>query len=127
MREGASEGTFSAVLLETAFATVVVAGLEAAAISMLPLRFMPGERVRSWSPRVWMALLGIAALGFFHILVNPSSGYLADSTRSSLVTVILLLAVFGGGSVLFWAYFRYRPRRGSAAPEPPPPLPGPPA
>ena len=127
VREGASEGTFSAVLLETAFATVVVAGLEAAAISMLPLRFMPGERVRSWNPRVWMALLGIAALGFFHILVNPSSGYLADSTRSSLVTVILLLAVFGGGSGLFWAYFRYRPRRESAAAEPPPPLPGPPA
>jgi hypothetical protein len=126
VREGASEGAFTAILLEPAFATVVVAGLEAAAISMLPIRFMPGERVRSWNQRVWMALLGIAALGFFHILVNPSSGYLADSARSSLVTVVLLLAVFGGGSVLFWAYFRYRPKRGTPAHEPPPVL-GPPA
>ncbi len=113
---------FGAALLETAFATIVVAGLEAAAIAMLPLRFMPGERVRAWNRRVWVGLLGIAAFGFCHILLNPTSGYLADSARTSLFTVIWLLVVFGGGSVLFWAYFRFRPQRAADA-APPPPLP----
>jgi hypothetical protein len=119
---GAAESQpFTAAVLETTFATVVVAGLEAAAIAMLPLRFLAGERVRSWNQRVWAGLLGLAAFGFCHVLLNPSSGYLADSTRTSLFTVIWLLAAFGGGSVLFWAYFRFRPQ--PAADAPPPPMP----
>lgn len=112
VRAGASaEQGFVNGVLETAFATVVVAGLEAAAVAMLPIRFLPGERVRDWNRRVWAVLLGVATFGFLHILVNPASGYLADATRSSLFTVILLLVIFGGGSVLFWAYFRFRPAR----------------
>ena len=124
----AEDQPFLAALLESAFATVVVAGLEAAAFAMMPLRFLPGERVRGWNQRAWIALLGIAMFGFCHILLNPSSGYLADTTRTSLFTVILLLVAFGGGSVLFWAYFRFRPRPGADAPTPPPvPSGGPPA
>lgn len=120
--DAASEQPFLAAMLETAFATVVVAGLEAAAIAMLPLRFLPGERVRSWNQRAWAVLLGVAAFGFCHVLLNPSSGYLADSTRTSLFTVIWLLVAFGGGSVLFWAYFRFRPQP-KADTSPPPPMP----
>lgn len=125
----AEDQPFIAALLESAFATVVVAGLEAAAFAMMPLRFLPGERVRGWNQRAWIALLGIAMFGFCHILLNPSSGYLADTTRTSLFTVILLLAAFGGGSVLFWAYFRFRPRPRPGAPTPPAPMTsgGPPA
>jgi hypothetical protein len=113
VRDAAASGDppFTVTLLETAFATVIVAGLEAAAIAMLPMRFLPGERVRSWNQRAWAALLGVAAFGFCHVLLNPTSGYLADETRTSLFTVIWLLVVFGGGSVLFWAYFRFRPKR----------------
>lgn len=121
---GAEAGQpFGAALLETTFATVVVAGLEAAAFAMLPLRFMPGERVRTWNQRAWAGLLGVAAFGFCHILLNPSSGYLADTTRTSLFTVVWLLVAFGGGSVLFWAYFRFRPQRATPTAPPPPPMP----
>jgi hypothetical protein len=109
-------------MLETAAATVVVAGLEAAVIGMLPVRFLPGERVRAWNQRVWIGLLGVATFAFCHILLNPSAGYLSDTTRTSLFTVIWLLALFGGGSVLFWAYFRFR-REPHAEPPPPPPTP----
>lgn len=110
------------LVLEAALATVVVAGLEGAVFAMLPVRFLPGERVRAWNPKAWMAILGIAAFAFFHILINPTSGYLADSERTSMVTVIGLLLVFGIGSVLFWAYFRFLHR----APEHPPPATQPP-
>jgi hypothetical protein len=125
---GTGEQPFLAAMLETAFATVVVAGLEAAAIAMMPVRFLPGERVRSWNRRAWAVLLGVAAFGFAHILLNPSSGYLADTTRTSLFTVVWLLVAFGGGSVLFWAYFRFRPQpKPDTAPPPPMPSPEPPA
>ena len=123
VRAGSDAGWTGAVL-ETAFATLVVAGLEAASIAMLPLQFLPGERVRAWNLRAWAALLGLSTFGFCHILLNPSSGYLADTTRTSLFTVVALLLVFGGGSVLFWAYFRFRPEPASTPPPTPPATPG---
>jgi uncharacterized membrane protein len=89
---------------------------------MLPVRFLPGERVREWNPKAWMAILGIASFAFFHILINPTSGYLADTERTSMATVIGLLLVFGVGSVLFWGYFRFVHR----APDAPPPATQPP-
>ena len=116
--DGTSSSDFGNILLQTAFASIVTAGLEAAAISMLPLRFLPGEKVRDWNRRVWIALLGFATFGFCHVLLNPSSGYLADATRTSLFTVVWLLAIFGGGSVLFWAYFRFRSRPETGASPP---------
>ena len=53
-------------------------------------------------------LLTVATLGYLHVLVNPSSGYLADTSRTPLATIVVLLAGFGGSSLVFWAYFRFR-------------------
>ena len=102
------EPPLASVALQTAFATIVVAGLEGAAIGLLPMRFLPGETVFRWNRWVWGTLLGLAMLGFLLILVNPTSGYLADSSRTPMVTIVALLLLFGLGSVLFWAYFRFR-------------------
>jgi hypothetical protein len=59
----------------------------------------------------------LGLLGFVHVLLNPASGagYLADSTRTSFFTLIALLVVFALASVLFWAYFRFRPKRADAS------------
>jgi hypothetical protein len=118
---------FLGVVLETAFVTVVVAGLEATLFGMLPLRFLPGERVRAWNQRVWLVLIGLGGFAFFHILLNPSTGYLADATRTQMATVIWLLVIFGGGSLLFWAYFRFRGGTVADASATPPPSAPPPA
>lgn len=99
-------------ILEAALVTVVVAGLEGALFGMLPMKFLPGERVRAWNARFWMVLIGVAAFAFFHILINPQSGYLAETTRQSMWTVVALLVGFGVLSVGFWAYFRFRGPRG---------------
>lgn len=106
-------GDLFPVLLEAAMVTVVVAGLENAVFAMLPLRFMPGAAVYKWDRRVWAALLALGLFGFAHVLLNPAegAGYLADTTRTSFFTLILLLVVFAISSVLFWAYFRFRPAR----------------
>jgi hypothetical protein len=50
-----------------------------------------------------------------------------DATRTSLATVIWLLLAFGLGSVLFWAYFRFRPQPGIDSPSPPAPSAEPPS
>lgn len=117
---GSQPGDLFPVLLEAAMVTVVVAGLENAVFAMLPLRFMPGAAVYAWDRRVWAALMALGLFGFAHVLLNPAeeAGYLADTTRTSFFTLILLLAAFGIASVLFWAYFRFRPARAAAPAEP---------
>jgi len=114
--EVASAGEFGIVLTETALVTIVVAGLEAAVFAMLPLRFMPGAAVYAWDRRVWLVLMAAGLFGFAHVLLNPAAGagYLADSTRTSFFTLIALLVVFAVSSVLFWAWFRFRPRGAQA-------------
>ncbi|HUG49019.1 MAG TPA: FGLLP motif-containing membrane protein [Candidatus Limnocylindria bacterium] len=97
------------VALETAAVTVVVAGFEAAVFSMLPLRFMPGGVVYAWNRRVWAVLLGVGTLAFAHVLLNPSTGYMADATRGSFLTMVVLVAGFAIFSAAFWAWFRFRP------------------
>ena len=101
---------------ETACVTLTVAGIEMALFAMLPLRFLPGEAVLRWNKAVWVALVASGVFGFFLILVNPQNGYMGDSSRNSVVTMVVLLAVFGVSSVIFWAFFRFRPQKPGAEP-----------
>lgn len=100
-----------AVAFSTALATIVISGLEAAVFGLLPLRFLPGEKIFRWDKRIWAALLALGMFGFAHVLMNPTTGYLADESRTPFLTIVLLLAFFGLASVLFWGYFRYRSPR----------------
>ena len=49
---------------------------------------------------------------------------MADSTRTSFATMIILLVAFALVSVLFWAWFRFRPSRVPVGPEGPESHPG---
>ncbi len=99
---------FGLTVLRTSLAALMVAGLEGVVFGLLPMRFLPGESLYSWNRVAWAALLGIGAFGFFHILINPASGYLSDTSRTPLFTVLALLAGFALLSVAFWAWFRFR-------------------
>jgi hypothetical protein len=111
LRGGAAgdQGSLITATLEAASVTIVVAGLENAVFAMLPMRFLPGAAVFAWDRRIWALLIGLGLFGFVHVLLNPSAGYLADTTRTSFFTLIVLLVVFAAVSVLFWAWFRFRP------------------
>lgn len=122
LRGGAAGGdSLVTATLEAASVTIVVAGLENAVFAMLPMRFLPGAAVFAWDRRIWAVLIGLGLFGFVHVLLNPSAGYLADTTRTSFFTLVLLLVVFAAVSVLFWAWFRFRPSRPSTTPPPMPP------
>ena len=96
------------IAAQTALVTALVAGVELAVFGMIPLRFLPGEKILRWNRRIWAVLTVIAVVGFLYILINPRSGYLADGTRTPMVTILALLFFFGMGSFAFWAYFRFR-------------------
>ncbi|HEU5326124.1 MAG TPA: FGLLP motif-containing membrane protein [Candidatus Limnocylindria bacterium] len=102
-------GAFALVVVRTALAALMVAGLEGVVFGLLPMRFLPGEPLYAWNRIAWAALLGMGAFAFFHILINPASGYLSDTSRTPLFTVAALLLGFSLVSVGFWAWFRFRP------------------
>jgi hypothetical protein len=100
---------FGLVVARTALAALLVAGLEGVVFGLLPMRFLPGQPLFEWNRAMWAGLLGIGAFAFFHILINPASGYLSDTSRTPLFTILALLVGFGAVSVAFWAWFRFRP------------------
>lgn len=104
---------FGLAVARTALAALMVAGLEGVVFGLLPMRFLPGEPLYRWNRVAWAGLLLIGAFAFFHILINPASGYLSDTSRTPLMTVLALLIGFSLISVAFWAWFRFS----SAPPE----------
>ncbi len=105
---------FGLVVAQTALAALMVAGLEGVVFGLLPMRFLPGEPLYRWNRVLWAGLLLIGAFAFFHILINPASGYLSDTSRTPLLTVLALLIGFGLVSVAFWSWFRFRPTAAEA-------------
>lgn len=110
MRQGGVEGALPTVI-ETALAVIAVAGLEQVMFSLVPMRFLPGAPIYAWNRLAWALLLGLSLFAFFHILINPASGYLSDTSRSGLLLTLALVGGFGIVSVSFWGYFRFRPVR----------------
>ncbi len=107
-------GGFVGVVIATILAAVMVAGLEGVAFGLMPIRFLPGEPIFAWNRLAWGVLIFIGLFAFMHILINPQSGYLGDSSRTPLFTMLALLIGFGVASVAFWGYFRFRPERATA-------------
>jgi len=101
--------SFLTVMTGTALGAIVVSGLEAVAIGLLPFRFMPGASVYRWNRVAWAALCGASLFAFIHILIGPTSGYLSNLTAPAWMAALGVFAAFGAFTVLFWAWFRFRP------------------
>jgi hypothetical protein len=112
--ETASTGSVIGIVVQTVLAAVVVGGLEGVVFGLLPLRFLQGEVLFGWNRLVWGLLFGLGVFAFAHVLINPSSGYLADSSRTPLLTIVALFVGFAIVSVAFWGYFRFRAPRAAA-------------
>ncbi len=104
-----AEGDALATVISTATAAVVVAGLEAVAFGMLPLRFMPGRVIYAWHRPAWAILFAAGLFFFIQILIGPTSGYLADLTPAAWLAALGVFAAFGAISLGFWGWFRFRP------------------
>ena len=66
----------------------------------------------------WAALFALGLFAFIQVLIGPSSGYLADLAPGAWLAALGVFAAFGAFSILFWAWFRFRPE---AEPMPPTP------
>jgi hypothetical protein len=106
--QGLAQDGFGVTLLSTAFAAILVAGLEAAAFGLMPLRFMPGHSVYRWNRLGWALLFGLSVFAFVHILIGPSSGYVSELSPGAFTAALGVFAAFGALSIGTWLFFRVR-------------------
>jgi hypothetical protein len=103
-RQGAG---FGLAFLENFLAAVFVSGLVGLVIGLVPLRFLPGERLAAWHWGAWSAVFAVAALALLQIMLRPESATAHAASAPILVTAGLFVG-FGAASILFWLYFRVR-------------------
>ena len=89
--------------------SLFIGGIEGLLFGLVPLRFLPGYRIRGWNWIAWGALTAIVLFAFVHVLLLPEAGYLGRSTVASVRVTLALFLAFGLASGLFWLWFRLRP------------------
>ena len=77
--EGDGGPTGGWIPIDVLLSALVIGGFEGLLFGMVPLTGLPGATVKAWNARIWALLLFLGALGFLHVIVNPSSGYMVDS------------------------------------------------
>jgi hypothetical protein len=92
-----------------------VAAFEALVFGLLPIHGMPGRVLFQQKRWLWLAVWGVAVLAFFHVLVNPQSGYLVDTALVPVAATYGLLALFTLVSLGLWAWFRRQDRVSQAS------------
>lgn len=100
--------TLGTIFVENVLAGIFWAALDSLVIAMLPMRLLLGAKVMGWSRGAWVGLYGLTALGFVHILLRPSTGYVSNTEQSAPYVVVGLFVAFAAFSLGFWAYFRFR-------------------
>jgi hypothetical protein len=110
IRTGSATG-WAFDISEAALAMTTASAFEALAIGLLPIRGMPGSVLFAERKRVWIVVWGISVFAFFHFLVNPSNGYLVESSLVPVVTTVSLLVLFSVLSLGLWGFFNLRTKR----------------
>ncbi|HZV25308.1 MAG TPA: MarR family transcriptional regulator, partial [Acidothermaceae bacterium] len=93
------------ILLDDLLASIFVAGITGTVISLLPLRFMPGQALYSWHRGAWAVTFGVAAFGLVEVLLRPSTQAATHPGSIAWTTAAALFVVFGIGSLAFREYF----------------------
>lgn len=104
-----SHPSFGILTLDSFLASMFIGGVEGLLFGMVPLRFLPGSRIKGWSWIAWGIATAVLLYLFVHVLLQPEAGYLGRSTAASVTLTLILFGAFGVSSVLFWLWFRTRP------------------
>ena len=102
-------------LVVAALAMTTVSAFEALVFGLLPIHGMPGRVLFQQRRWLWVVIWGVSVLAFFHVLVNPQSGYLVNTALVPVATTYGLLAFFTLVSLGLWGWFRRADRREAAS------------
>lgn len=96
---------FGHALLANVLSALFVGGLAGVVLGLVPLRFLPGQKLAAWHWGAWTTIFALAMFGLVQIMLRPQSSS-AHVASVPLWTTVGLFLGFGAASVAFWAYFR---------------------
>ncbi len=99
---------FGMVLLQDFLAAFFVSALVGLVVGLVPLRFLPGQKLLGWHWGAWIAGFGLAAFALLEIMMRPQTAG-AHVDGAPFWTTLALFLTFAAASVGFWGYFRVRP------------------
>jgi len=91
-------------IVDDALASIFVGGLVGTVIGLLPLEFMPGGTLAKWRKDVWAAVFFIALFLLVEVELRPAAGP-THPGGAPIVTVVVLFAIFGGGTFFMRHFF----------------------
>ncbi|MGJ9411228.1 hypothetical protein ACHAAC_00825 [Aeromicrobium sp. CF4.19] len=103
---GTEDTSFTGELLREVLTTVTIGTIGSIVIALLPLTFLEGRKVLTWSRPVW-ALLYALTLVLFVLVVVPLPDSWVDASRQSII-YSGTFGAFGVVSLTVWAWFRLR-------------------
>jgi len=106
----AEGGPGAASVLYGVLVAIFVAGLEGLLFALVPLTFMDGAKLLTWSRVAWGAAFAVAAWLFFHVLINPGSAYLDALTGKKTLVMLGTLVAYGLLAFGVWLFFRWYAR-----------------
>nr|WP_272924010.1 FGLLP motif-containing membrane protein [Streptomyces sp. SID3343] len=118
---GDEHPAFGWILTENVLTQVYIAAVVGLVFGLLPIRFMDGHVLWTWSRSGWAAVYAVAVFLFMLTLLDPT-GVATGATEGMWLRSGSVFGAFLLASVAFWAVFRLRPARG---PNHPPPSPSP--
>jgi hypothetical protein len=95
---GPDPGT-ATLFLDASLSALWVTGLQAVMFGLLPLRFLPGEKLVHWSRGAWLAIYGVALFLFVHAVARPGRGPEGDTSSKTIWSMFGLLALFSLGAL----------------------------
>jgi hypothetical protein len=116
IREPNAPTTVMLVTISAAISTFFVTGIGSLLFGLLPLRFLDGEKLRSWRQVIWAGFFALGTLVYVHVVLSSAAN--APNPDREYGRAIALFLLFGVASTAFWAYFRFRPERDELPPTP---------
>jgi hypothetical protein len=102
------------LVLDALLATTWVCGIQSVLFSLVPMRFLDGERVMAWSRVGWAVIYGLGMFVFVQGIMHPQSNRYGGDPDANLRSMLLLFIFFTVVAVAFWLYFRIRKRPAAA-------------
>ena len=101
---------FLPIFAESIAVTIFVVGIQSLFFNMLPIAFMDGEKIWAWSKPIWLGVMALATLLFWHVFLNQDGAY--AGALSNTGSVVALSVLFGGLalSMVAWSGFALHAR-----------------
>lgn len=105
------------LVVNMALVGMFVVAVEGLVFGLIPISFMPGQKILAWSKWRWASLWGAGLALFAHVLVYPVTLAQPSPDPASLTTTLISAGLYGALAIGFWLVFRWHDAR-VAAPEP---------